>query len=326
MTQLGKVLIVDPGHGGSDSGAVGNGLQEKNITLYICKALVGKLDPYDVRVHLTRDSDVYVSLGERVRLAGEKQADYFLSVHINAGGGTGFESYIYTHPQPGTAAYRDVIHRQVAAFFSSQGFPDRGKKSAGFYVLRNSSSSAVLLENLFIDTKKDAQWLASQSNLSGLAGEMALGLAGALQLTKKAQAWNPEKEIAELAGDGIINSPHATGDKVDWGELATVFNRIRGKKVEGATAWNPQAEIELLIAAGILKESRTPETPVNWGEFATVLNRLRQTAIPGQSAWNPAGEIELLIRDGFLKEKRNPGEQLFWGEFATVLNRYRETL
>ncbi len=323
---MSKVLVVDPGHGGSDSGAVGNGLLEKNLNLYICKAVVRKLAPYDVSVYLTRDKDVDVSLSDRARLAREKQADYFLSIHVNAGRGTGFESFIYIYPLSGSAASRDVIHRQVAAYLNSEGFPDRGKKSANFYVLRNSPSPAILLENLFIDTKKDAAWLSSESNLSRLAGKIALGLVKALQLTKKPAVWNPEKEIADLAEDGIINSLHATGHRVKWGELATVFNRIRGKKVEGETNWNPGAEIGLLIKDGILKEPRTPETPVSWWEFATVLNRMRHKDIPGQTTWNPAGEIDLLIKDGYLKEKREPQDPLFWGEFATVLNRYRETL
>jgi len=91
-----KTAVVDPGHGGHDSGAVANGLKEENLTLDISKRVKRKLESKyaGVNVRLTRTGDTYPSLQARCDLANRLNAAAFLSVHINSGGGTGFESYI----------------------------------------------------------------------------------------------------------------------------------------------------------------------------------------------------------------------------------------
>lgn len=90
-------IFIDPGHGGSDPGATGNGLQEKTLTLQIALALRTILtnEYEDVSLLLSRTSDQYVSLNDRTNAANNWGADFFLSIHVNSGGGTGFESYIY---------------------------------------------------------------------------------------------------------------------------------------------------------------------------------------------------------------------------------------
>lgn len=81
-----KVVIIDPGHGGKDSGAVGpSGLKEKNITLAIAKEMKRDLERnLDVKVLLTRKRDKYLTLTERTDIANEVRADLFISLHINA--------------------------------------------------------------------------------------------------------------------------------------------------------------------------------------------------------------------------------------------------
>jgi N-acetylmuramoyl-L-alanine amidase len=90
-------IFIDPGHCGSDSGAVGNGLEEKNLTLQIATDLNNiLLNEYEgVSVMLSRTNDQTFSLSERTIAANNWGADYYLSIHINSGGGTGLESYIY---------------------------------------------------------------------------------------------------------------------------------------------------------------------------------------------------------------------------------------
>lgn len=87
-------IFIDPGHGGTDPGAVGNGLQERNVNLQIALRVRDiLLNEYDNVT--SRTGDQTVSLGQRTNAANSWGADYFLSIHINAGGGTGFESFIY---------------------------------------------------------------------------------------------------------------------------------------------------------------------------------------------------------------------------------------
>ncbi len=85
--------MLDPGHGGHDPGAVANGLKEKDLVLKIVKKTKAILEKvYGATVKLTRSTDVYIDLSQRARLANNWGADYFVSIHINAGGGTGFET------------------------------------------------------------------------------------------------------------------------------------------------------------------------------------------------------------------------------------------
>jgi len=81
-----KRVVLDPGHGGKDPGAIGpNGLKEKNVTLQVAKRLKKILETdYGCEVFLTRDKDVYLSLEERTAIANAKKADIFVSIHTNA--------------------------------------------------------------------------------------------------------------------------------------------------------------------------------------------------------------------------------------------------
>ena len=187
-------LVIDPGHGGKDPGAVGNGLLEKNINLEISKRLAKNLSSYDVEVILTRDSDIYLDLAERCSIANRVNANYFCSIHVNAGGGTGFESYIYSGAKADTERLRDTVHGAVAAYLKDAGFVDRGKKKADFYVLRETIMPAVLLENLFIDHKTDAASLKNPAFLDGLAKAITVGLATAMGLRPKTSPASPPEK------------------------------------------------------------------------------------------------------------------------------------
>jgi len=79
-----KVIVIDPGHGGKDGGAVGNGHMEKEIVLQISLALAQRLKSLGYVVHLTRDSDFFVELKDRTRFANDKMSDLFLSIHANS--------------------------------------------------------------------------------------------------------------------------------------------------------------------------------------------------------------------------------------------------
>jgi len=266
-------IVLDPGHGGTDPGAAAFGLNEKDINLDIALRTRAALGFYEAKVYLTRDTDQDVGLGARAAVANKLGADYFLSIHVNAGGGAGFESYVHTYAGEKSRAIRDVIHARVSDFYSSAGFGDRGKKSANFAVLRLTAMPAVLLENLSIDRKEDAARLAEPSFREGLAGAIADGLARALSL-RPVDAWDPVAEIEKLKADGLIVSDHEPGEKVPWGEFAAVINRYRGKS-SAADPWDPGKEISKLKSDGLINSVHDPVMEVLWGEFAAVLNRLR---------------------------------------------------
>ncbi|MCL5289814.1 MAG: N-acetylmuramoyl-L-alanine amidase family protein [Bacillota bacterium] len=238
-----KLVVIDPGHGGRDPGAIGNGLLEKEITLMLARKIAKRLGFYDVEVRLTRDDDTYLSLDARAFFANNLKADYFLSLHVNAGRGTGFESFIYNGPVgANTSSLRSIIHNNIAAFLKDYGVADRGKKAANFAVLRETNMPAALLENLFIDTAKDASLLKDDKFIRGLCDAITKGLAESLRLTSLPKptptpaptppptavppVWDPQKEIQKLKESGLLANDHPADAPVTWGEFATVINRL----------------------------------------------------------------------------------------------------
>ena len=176
-------VFIDPGHGGKDPGAVGNGLQEKDVVLDIAKRISKMLEQYEgVQVKLSRKDDRFIELSERARMANAWGADYFVSVHINAGGGIGFETFIYTSRSAGSINAQTVVHSEI---FKEIGGTDRGKKSANLSVLRNTSMLAILTETLFIDSTSDAAKLKDTTFLKKAAQGHVNGIAKAFSLQKK---------------------------------------------------------------------------------------------------------------------------------------------
>ena len=170
-------VYIDPGHGGTDPGASANGLQEKNLTLNIGLQVRNLLTARGVVVRMSRTSDVTRSLTFRTDDANAWGANIFISIHINAGGGTGFESYRY--PTAGTTTQRlhsNMHSRVIAGMRTVAGVTDRGMKTANFHVLRETVMPAVLTENLFIDTVADANLLKRADFLAATARGHANGI------------------------------------------------------------------------------------------------------------------------------------------------------
>jgi N-acetylmuramoyl-L-alanine amidase len=181
-------LYLDPGHGGSDSGATGNGLQEKNLTLDIALRIrdILERDYQNVEVRMSRTSDTTKSLSERTNEANSWGADYFLSIHINAFNGSahGYEDFIHSSLSDSsqTARYRDMIHAEITKV---NNLVNRGKKKANFHVLRETRMPALLTENGFIDHSGDAAKLRDANWRQTVAEGHVNGLARAFQLEKK---------------------------------------------------------------------------------------------------------------------------------------------
>lgn len=180
-------LVLDGGHGGLDPGGCGNGLKEKDLTLYrvLRTAKTLQANYLDVEVLLTRAKDETVSLQKRCELANNWGADFFLSDHTNAGGGTGFESFRLPGAYASTVQKQTVIHNEIMGYLKGFGLRDRGMKTANFQVLRETKMSAVLIECLFIDYASDAQLLKQTAFQDGLADATARGIAKVLGLKAK---------------------------------------------------------------------------------------------------------------------------------------------
>lgn len=180
-------IAIDPGHGGRDPGAVANGLREKDINLHVGLGVAYRLETEyeDVEVLRLRIGDETVSLRERTDKANVWGADFYFSIHSNAGGGAGFESF--RHPSAGerTKEIQYTIHDELMKFYHQFGRPDRGKKTANFHVLRETKMSAVLIENLFVDNKEEADLLRKVAFRNELTDAIVEAVAKALNLKRK---------------------------------------------------------------------------------------------------------------------------------------------
>lgn len=174
-------VCLDPGHGGYDPGAVGNGLREKDITLGICLELKTLLEFNGISVVMTRDGDyapgnferdTNKELQARVDIANQNEVDLFASVHVNAGGGTGVEVLV-----SGMGGRAELAANKVLRWLDAIGdWPNRGVKAQNVLVLRRTSMPAILTENGFIDSVSDSNALKNQSFKHLLAVAHAKGI------------------------------------------------------------------------------------------------------------------------------------------------------
>jgi len=169
------VVIIDPGHGGKDSGAIGiGGVQEKNIILPIGKRIAEILERNGIQVIMTRDSDYFVTLPGRVTMAQQANADVFVSVHANSAGAnrpevSGLETYYY---DSGLTLAR-VVHKKI---LQSLNVRDRNVRKARFYVLRKNSMPAILVETGYLTGRDDVAKLRTSAYQNQMADAIAQGI------------------------------------------------------------------------------------------------------------------------------------------------------
>lgn len=180
-----KVIVIDPGHGGSDSGAIGaNKVQEKNITLGIAQKMKALLEKAGAKVLMTRQTDVDVygpnasatnELQARSNVANNNNADIFVSIHIDAFSNPSVGG-ITTHYYQKTG-YDAMLARNIQNQFGDvTSFPDRGTKSSGFYVLKHTNVPAVLVEMGFVSNLDEEKLLQTDPVQQRLGQGVVQGL------------------------------------------------------------------------------------------------------------------------------------------------------
>jgi N-acetylmuramoyl-L-alanine amidase len=169
-------VVIDPGHGGFDRGGVPRQrVAEKTMALDVAQRLGKKLREAGYRVVMTRDSDVFVPLPMRVRIANTHRDAIFVSIHFNAAaraGANGIETYYYSTESAGLAAN---IHRHLVGGTTSD---NRGIRRRGYYVLRRADVPAVLVECGFLTNPTEARLALQSSYRDRLAERIADGILG----------------------------------------------------------------------------------------------------------------------------------------------------
>ena len=171
-------VVIDPGHGGPDPGAIGiGGMRETDVVLEVSKTVKKLLSENGVKVILTRKNEVDLDLAPRVSFANNKNADIFVSIHANASRGkrkdiNGLETFYYRGWRGRSLAKR--IQKEILRV--SPGSPDRGVKQGRFYVIKNTSMPAVLVEIGFLTGRLDARRLEKTAHRRRLAYAISKGI------------------------------------------------------------------------------------------------------------------------------------------------------
>lgn len=192
------VVVLDPGHGGQDSGAMCGGVMEKDLTLDVARRVDRLLDSEGVATLMTRLGDSYVSLVDRAAFGKRAKDSIFISIHFNEDNkpvASGVETYYAAHqinsgstfaswlpffsrppsnsPKPESQSLAGFIQEALVARTRSV---DRGTQPKQFFVIANVSSPAVLIEGGFITNKDELSKLASEDYRDQLAAAVADGI------------------------------------------------------------------------------------------------------------------------------------------------------
>lgn len=237
-------ICIDPGHGGYDPGCAGNGLREKDITLTIGLQLRDILQRAGFQIVMTRDGDyapghlegnLNGELQERCRIANSADADFFLSIHVNAGGGRGAEIYTYRGENYPLAS--EIVKQVASVIGGYHGQPV--KDGSSLAVIRGTRMTAALVEIGFIDS---ADATTIKTRLNDFSPAMAHAICYCYGVPYPEPAKPPKDELADavevLRQAGIINSPdywlqNARPGKQVIGEYAATLILKTAKRLKG---------------------------------------------------------------------------------------------
>ena len=181
-----KSILIDPGHGGTDPGARGHGIREKDLNLSVCRELVPLLKRRGITAILTRAGDTGMSLKARTDLAIKHKVDAVMSVHHNAGGGRGIETYRSLF-NAGSKRLAELAHAELRNAFPE--LPNRGVKTRrhpsnsrwDYYHMirepqRKAGIPAIITETGFVDSAADAVIMKRSNFATTQAEALARGI------------------------------------------------------------------------------------------------------------------------------------------------------
>lgn len=202
-------ICIDAGHNhsGWDTGAVANGLKEQDVTYSIARLLQTKLAPHGIQTVMTRESStqnlgtsVTSCLKARAEISNRENCDYFVSIHCNAGGGTGTEVLVI---KKGGQA-EQLAEKVLSALTQKLSLRSRGVKQANLLVLRETKCPAILVETAFLDHPSDALLLKSKQE--EFASSIATGILNHLNIPTQDELSLVKKQLAEKWG---LSDPEA---------------------------------------------------------------------------------------------------------------------
>lgn len=175
---MAKKVYIGVGHGGSDPGAVANGIKEKDVNLEVALACYSLLVKHGVSVKISRTKDTEVWLEKRIKEANNFGADLAVDIHHNAGGGDGAEVYHTKYLGKGATLARNILAEMQLIGQNSRGAKIR-KNSSGddyFGFIRQTNCPAVLCECAFLDNKTDVKIIDTKAERIKMGEAIAKGI------------------------------------------------------------------------------------------------------------------------------------------------------
>lgn len=174
-----KKVVIDPGHGGTDCGAIGGGVvYEKNLNLTVAKLVEAKLKKKDVHVYMTRSEDEFISLEDRTNFSNEISPDLYVSIHANSTVQNvtyGLEIHYY---KDDSLELANTMHYYFASDKNLKKWTtvDRGVIKSRFYVINHTEAPSILVEMGFISNKAEREKLLTKQRQEEIANSIADGI------------------------------------------------------------------------------------------------------------------------------------------------------
>jgi len=232
---LSKKWYLDVGHGGSDSGAINAYIKEKDINLIVALEVGRILQLNQQIVKYSRDTDVAVDLIQRPLLANSWGADYFISIHHNAGGGNGLEVIHSINGGPGKqlAEYIAPIISEGTGQNIRRVFSKKGNNGDYYAVIKHSSMPAIIIEYGFLDNAEDYKLFDTKPELLLEARYIAKGILNFIGINhiKDCEEITPKPELIKKSKYfSDIPDNHWSIDNLDRAkEIGLIFGTGKGE-------------------------------------------------------------------------------------------------
>ncbi|TBL81869.1 N-acetylmuramoyl-L-alanine amidase [Paenibacillus thalictri] len=335
-------IVVDAGHGGKDPGAIGvNGLEEKAVNLDIAQKLRDILIGKGYDVFMTRNTDMYISLGDRVEMTNEQNPDLFVSIHANSYSNRNTQGAMVLYydnelPQsnyPASEAMekmspesKKLAQAVLKSIVGTVDVVDKGLLPSAAYVIRMGQVPSILVETAFLSNSSDAAMLADETTRSKFAAAIGAGIEAYHPIVRdKAPNVLPDtighwsrEAVLQLQEKGIVEGagnrfePNRALTRAEW---VTMLSRLYPQKL----APNPNACGQSVTAAvynggctdkPAAKDKQMPSySDLKNGHWAFAL--LQQAAAAG-------------IIDGYADGTIRPDQPVTRSEAAVLLARLME--
>jgi len=307
-------VFIDPGHGGSDPGALGFGYRESDINLQVAKNVESKLKAKGIDVKMSRSSDVFYSLSERAEMANNYGADVFVSIHQNSADNAsakGIETY-YNRNQVEDKPLSDDIQNQL---INQTGASNRGVKNAGFTVLVKSNMTAALVECGFISNEIEVKNISNSAYQDKLATGIANGIESYLKNNVILQPQNPISTGTVTVDDLNVRSGYGTSYNI----IGTLSKGTKVQIIETNNGWhkilfNGRYGYVSGHYVDIDEDITQPPTEDNTVEFSDIDNH-----------WAKA-EIKTFASEGYISGYEDntfkPNNDITRAEFVKLVNKY----